>query len=111
MSEYVIMPSADYKAACDAVRAASGKTDLIKSGELSIEIADVIDKIGAGGGDIQLEGDFLNYVSYQLDIERQEIILCNIMYDKFYKDKGKYDINIPDTLGIYRVVIASEGVT
>lgn len=63
------------------------------------------------GGGVQLEGDFLKYVSYQLDVENSEIIICNIMWSKLYADKNSYDINVPDTLGAYRVVIASEGVT
>jgi hypothetical protein len=46
MSEYVIMPSADYQAACDVIRTASGKTDLIKSGDLSSEISELANKIG-----------------------------------------------------------------
>lgn len=38
MSDYVIMPSADYKAACDSIRAKTKKTDLIKSGDMATEI-------------------------------------------------------------------------
>ena len=38
----VIMPSSDYKAICDAVRAKTGSTELLKSGEL----AEVINGIG-----------------------------------------------------------------
>ena len=36
--QLAVIPYADYKAACDSVRAKTGKTDLIKSGELSTEI-------------------------------------------------------------------------
>ena len=46
MSDYVIMPTEDYKAACDTIRAASGKTTLIKSGDMSSEISALINKIG-----------------------------------------------------------------
>jgi len=53
MSEYVIMPTADYKAACDAIRNASGKSDLIKSGELEGEIKAIANKIGnISGGEV-----------------------------------------------------------
>lgn len=38
MIDYVIMPKADYQALCDAIRSKSGKTDVIKSGELQTEI-------------------------------------------------------------------------
>lgn len=46
MSEYVIMPKADYVAACDAIRAKTGKTDLIKSGDMEPEILGIT----TGGG-------------------------------------------------------------
>ena len=35
---YSLIPSADYKAICDAIRAKTGKTDLIKSGDMATEI-------------------------------------------------------------------------
>lgn len=38
MIDYVIMPKADYQALCDAIRAKSGKTGAIKSGDLQTEI-------------------------------------------------------------------------
>lgn len=38
---YSLIPSADYKAACDAIRAKTGKTDLIKSGDMATEIANI----------------------------------------------------------------------
>ena len=46
MSEYVIMPKADYVAACDAIREKTGKTDLIKSGDMRPEILGIT----TGGG-------------------------------------------------------------
>lgn len=42
MSEYVVMPKSDYVSACDAIRAKSGSTELIKSNEL----ADAINQLG-----------------------------------------------------------------
>ena len=39
--EYVIMPKQDYKAVCDAIRAKTGKTDLIKSGDMASEIESI----------------------------------------------------------------------
>ena len=41
ITDYVIMPGADYKAICDAVRAKTGKTETIKSGEVASEISDI----------------------------------------------------------------------
>lgn len=46
--EYVIMPKADYAAACDAIRRKTGKTAVIKSGDLSVEI-DSIEAGNSGG--------------------------------------------------------------
>ena len=64
---------------------------------------------GESGG-IQLEGDILNYIVYQLDDESKEIVMYGILWTKLYADTGSYNLNIPDTLGAYQVVIASEGV-
>ena len=49
MSEYVIMPSNDYQAACDAIRAINNKTDLIKSENMITEIEELIHKVGKIG--------------------------------------------------------------
>lgn len=46
MAEYVRMPKAHYAAACESIRAKTGKTDKIKSGDMSTEI----DGITTGGG-------------------------------------------------------------
>lgn len=46
LTDYVIMPSADYVAACDKVRERTGKADPIKSGDFATEI----EGIPAGGG-------------------------------------------------------------
>ncbi len=42
MSEYVMMPKTDYQNACNYIRSLSGKTDLIKSGDLKTEIESVV---------------------------------------------------------------------
>lgn len=49
MSKTAIMPFADYKAVCNSVRAKTGKTDLIKSGDLATEIDSI--EVGGGGSD------------------------------------------------------------
>lgn len=41
LTEYVIMPGEDYQAVCDAVRAKTGKTEALKSGDLSAEVAQI----------------------------------------------------------------------
>ena len=52
--EYAIIPAADYKEACDFIRSKSGKTDLIKSGQLKAEIEGI-----AGGADHSVEDAML----------------------------------------------------
>ena len=42
MSEFAVMPLEDYKKACDSVRAKTGKTELIPSGQLSAEIDGIV---------------------------------------------------------------------
>ena len=63
----------------------------------------------SGGGGLDLEGDFLKYVAYQIDDEKKEIIICAILYSQLYPDTGKRDVNIPANFGAYTVVINSEG--
>lgn len=55
MSEFVMMPKADYEAACNSIRAKTGKTELIKSGAMSTEI----DSITGGGA-----SDDVRYVTF-----------------------------------------------
>jgi hypothetical protein len=49
LTNYVLMPGADYQGICDAVRAKTGKTNALKSGELATEIA----AIETGGGSME----------------------------------------------------------
>ena len=48
LTDYVIMPGADYQAACDAVRAKTGKTNLIKSGDFANEINSIATNLPLG---------------------------------------------------------------
>lgn len=52
MAGYVRMPKAHYEAACNSIRAKTGKTDLITSGAMSAEI----DGITGGGGGGSVDG-------------------------------------------------------
>ena len=70
-----------------------------------------VEGVHEGGGSIDLEGELLNYIAYRLDIDENLIIIYGILFDKLYKDTGSYDLAIPDMLGQYQVVIASEGVS
>lgn len=73
-------------------------------GNVTVEVA------SSGGDGLQLEGDFLKYVVYQLDNTNKEIIIYAILWTQLYEDTGKYDVNIPSSFGAYQVVIASKGV-
>ena len=55
LTDYVIMPGQDYQDACDAIRTKTGKSDLIKSGEMATEI-----------GSIPGEGDVLEFTNISL---------------------------------------------
>lgn len=48
LTDYIIMPGADYQAACDKIREKSGKTDLIKSSDLASEIEAIAGSAGSG---------------------------------------------------------------
>lgn len=52
LTDYVIMPGSDYQALCDKIREKTGKTDVIKSGDLATEIEEVANSGGGSGEDI-----------------------------------------------------------
>lgn len=56
LTDYVIMPGADYQGICDAVRAKNGQTGIYKSGEL----ATAIEAITGGGGTYQSKNIIMN---------------------------------------------------
>lgn len=69
LTDYVIMPGADYKAACDAIRAKTGKTGLIKSGDMAAEITSIITgSISGEGTEFTLSAANWNGTTYSLDI-------------------------------------------
>lgn len=57
MTDMVIMPGSHYQAICDAVRAKTGGTAVLKSGDLAAEIAGI-----AGGGNSGLSYDMGEFV-------------------------------------------------
>ena len=65
---------------------------------------------GGGGGGSDTIDENLKYFAYQIDQEAGDIILYGVLYSRLYADNGSYDVTIPDKLGGYNVVIASEGV-
>lgn len=48
LTNYVLMPGTDYQALCNAIRAKTGKTEALKSGELATEVESI-----TGGGEVQ----------------------------------------------------------
>ena len=66
--------------------------------------------VGNHSGGIELDGDFLQYVVYQLFPDTQELVIYAIMFKELYQKTGKYDINIPSHFGAFQVVLATEGV-
>lgn len=72
-----------------------------------IEIAGVV---GTYASNVELEGDFLPYVAYNINLDTMELTICAIKFSKLYEDTGSYDVNIPDTFGDFTVIIDSEGV-
>lgn len=63
MAEYVRMPKAHYEAACNSIRAKTGKADLIKSGVMSAEI----DSITTGGSSDDVR--YVTFMSYDGAVE------------------------------------------
>lgn len=80
LTDYIIMPSVDYQAACDKLREKSGKTELIKSGDLATEIEAI-----AGSG--SMDGE---YVEYTLD-ESANIIAAS--FHNFKKIPTHFFVN------------------
>ena len=52
LTEYVIMPGTDYRAACDALREKTGNTGQIRSGELAQQIRRIAGSPQPGGADL-----------------------------------------------------------
>ena len=94
LTDRVIMPGADYQAICDAVRAKTGGTNVLKSGE----IAPAITGITAGGtaeaGKWQRPADWPNYDF--IDRTGQEVLF--LTYDCRY---AIADADIEDWMAIY----------
>lgn len=65
LTNYVLMPGADYQAACDAIRAKTGKSELIKSGELATEI----EAITGGSSGSESGDERVKYVTFMYNGE------------------------------------------
>lgn len=93
LTDYVIMPSADYVAACDKVRERTGKTDPIKSGDLAAEI----EAIPSGGGDDEFPAD--RY--FEGGIEAVDLPnATKIKKYAFYQDSKLKTISLPNVTSV-----------
>ena len=83
LTDYVIMPGADYQALCDKIREKTGKTDIIKSGDLVTEIEEVANSDGGSGeenwvcaqGSVQTTADGTKTVTHGLGVIPDIIML------------------------------------
>lgn len=71
----------------------------------NVEIAGVV-----GTYELNMDSEISPYVVYQIDTERNELVILHILFDKLYADTGSYDIVIPDKIGSFAVAIDSKGV-
>ena len=67
MSKYAVMPMTDYENICNAVREKTGKTDLLKSGDISGEI----NAIEVGGGLNEVLGGTITEITSNLTTLRE----------------------------------------
>lgn len=61
----------------------------------------------ASVSDFDFSDEKLKYLCYQIDTLNKQIILTGILYERLYEDTGNYDVDIPDKIGNYDVVIMS----
>lgn len=83
LTNYVIMPGEDYQAICDKVRAKTGKTDVIKSGDLATEI----DGISGGGGGTS-DDERVKYVTFmygEVELLKYPVISGDTCHDPVAK--------------------------
>lgn len=107
MSELVIMPKADWQATLDATRAKTGKSDLIKSGELANEIATI--ETGGGAAEILASGSCGDSVQWAVRSDHSlEITGTGAMTDYSYSNKAPWATDYGEFITLIRV---GEGVT
>lgn len=85
LTDYVIMPGADYKDACDAVREKTGGTELIKSGQMGGLIRGIS---GGGGGETVkaiCEGTDIELESADVEFVANAAFMASRLADRFTK--------------------------
>lgn len=92
MSDYVIMPRADYKNICDAIREKTGKADSLTSVEVAWEISAIPT---GGGGDGSSFASFISGTSETVEIPYGATAVRNYA---FFKDGVVSTILLPETI-------------
>ena len=91
----------------NAIRAKTGSTNLMSTYEMPYQIKALSHNAVDYTYGFNFADKNLSYYTYQVDSINEEIILHGVHYRKLYEDFGSYDINIPDTIGNYNVIVQS----
>lgn len=105
MAEYLIQGETLQDIA-DAIKAKLETTDTV----LVSDMAEKILSIKTNPIDFDFNDSNTKYYQYMLDTFRKQIIIYSILYDVIYEVTGSYDVNIPDQIGGYNVVLSCEEV-
>ena len=105
MAEYLIQDTT-LQAIADAIKEKLETTDVILVSDMATKILSI--ESNPIGFDFNDEN--LVYYAYMLDPSKKQIIIYSINYDKIYEITGSYDVNIPDQIGGYNVVLSCEEV-
>lgn len=110
MAEYLIKGET-LTAIADAIRSKTGETGIINPTQFVEKITN-IESGGAIEDYLDTSDENLKYFSYNIDVENKQIILTSYLDAKKYAETGTYDIEVPDKIGGYSVVIdTNQGVT
>lgn len=92
MSDYVIMPKADYQDVCNAVRAKTGKSGVLKSGQVAGEIRAIPT---GGSGDGSSFAEFISGTSENVELPYGTTAVRNY---SFFKNGTIQSVSIPETV-------------
>lgn len=92
MNDYVIMPRADYQDVCNAVRAKTGKSGALKSGQVASEIRSIPT---GGGGDGTSFAEFISGIAENVELPYGTTAVRNYA---FFKDGTVRSVSIPETV-------------